>query len=278
MEALLSKKEIAQYNLTAAKIRRSALEMVYRATSGHIGGSFSLCEILAVLYFHEMRIDVNAPRWPDRDRLVLSKGHCSPALYAVLAEKGIIPKEELLTFRKLNSRLQGHPNMNDLPGVDMSTGSLGQGIAAANGMAIAGKLAGNDHRIYTLLGDGECEEGEVWEAAMAAHHYKLDNLCAIVDLNGLQIDGPTAEVIDPNPIGAKFAAFGWHVIETDGHDFKALHEAFLEAQETKGVPTCIVAKTTKGKGVSYMENQAGWHGKAPNEEQMKQALKELEGN
>ena len=262
----------------AKEVRISIIREVYNAQSGHPGGSLGCTDILTELYFNIMDITPENAGSIERDRFVLSKGHCSPALYAVLAEKGIIPKEELLTFRKLNSRLQGHPNMNDLPGVDMSTGSLGQGIAAANGMAIAGKLAGNDHRIYTLLGDGECEEGEVWEAAMAAHHYKLDNLCAIVDLNGLQIDGPTAEVIDPNPIGAKFAAFGWHVIETDGHDFKALHEAFLEAQETKGVPTCIVAKTTKGKGVSYMENQAGLHGKAPNEEQMKQALKELEGN
>ena len=212
----------------------------------------------------------------DRDRFVLSKGHASPLLYAILAEKGVIEEEELLTFRKLNTRLQGHPDLNELDGIDMSTGSLGQGVSAAVGMALANRLDHNDHRIYTLIGDGEAEEGQVWEAAMAAGHYKLDNLCAIIDENGLQIDGRTEDVIGPAPFEEKFRAFGWHVISVDGHDYTALKAAFDEAKTVKGMPTCIVAKTVKGKGVSFMENQAGWHGKAPNAEQTAIALKDLQ--
>lgn len=261
----------------AKHVRIQILKQVYQAQSGHPGGTLGCADILCALYFNEMDITKENVSSLERDRFVLSKGHCSPALYAVLAEKGILREEELLTFRQIGSSLQGHPNKNETPGVDMSTGSLGQGIAAACGMAIANKLSNNTHRIYTLLGDGECEEGEVWEAAMAAHHYQLDNLCAIVDLNGLQIDGYTKDVIDPNPIPDKFASFGWHVVEVDGHDFDQLQNAFQEARSTEGVPTVIVAKTTKGKGVSFMEDQAEWHGKAPNQEQFEQALLELEG-
>lgn len=262
----------------ANNVRKSILTEVYSAQAGHPGGSLSSAEIVTLLYFEIMDINKDNAESKDRDRFVLSKGHASPLLYAVLAEKGILPKEELVTFRKLNSRLQGHPNMNTVPGVDMSTGSLGQGLAAADGMALANKLDGNTHRVYCLLGDGECEEGEVWEAAMAAAHYKSDNLCAVVDVNGLQIDGKTDDVIGPNPIDEKFKAFGWHVITVDGHDYDALRAAFKEAEETKGMPTAIIAKTIKGKGVSYMENQAGWHGKAPQEDLYKQAMAELEAN
>ena len=266
----------------ARNIRRNIIRQVSNAKSGHPGGSLGAADILTLLFFEIMDITPeNATREtveiPDRDRFVLSKGHTSPLLYAALAEKGIIPEEELLTFRKVNSRLQGHPNMNLTPGVDMSTGSLGQGLAAADGMAIANKLAGKDHRIYCLIGDGECEEGEIWEAAMAAAHYKSDNLCAIIDVNGLQIDGKTADVIGPEPFDEKFKAFGWHVINVDGHDFDALRAAFEEAKNIKEKPTALIAKTIKGKGVSFMENQASWHGVAPNAEQTEIALKELEG-
>ena len=268
--------------LHARNIRRNIIRQVSNAKSGHPGGSLGAADILTLLFFEIMDITPeNAAREtleiPDRDRFVLSKGHTSPLLYAALAEKGIIPEEELLTFRKVNSRLQGHPNMNLTPGVDMSTGSLGQGLAAADGMAIANKLSGKDHRIYCLIGDGECEEGEIWEAAMAAAHYKSDNLCAIIDVNGLQIDGKTADVIGPEPFDEKFKAFGWHVINVDGHDFDALRAAFEEAKNIKGKPTALIAKTIKGKGVSFMENQASWHGVAPNAEQTEIALKELEG-
>lgn len=271
-----------ELKLHALNIRRNIIRQVANAKSGHPGGSLGAADILTLLFFEIMDITPeNAAREsleiPNRDRFVLSKGHTSPLLYAVLAEKGIIPEEELLTFRKVNSRLQGHPNMNLTPGVDMSTGSLGQGLAAADGMAIANKLAGNDHRIYCLIGDGESEEGEIWEAAMAAAHYKSDNLCAIVDVNGLQIDGNTADVIGPEPLDEKFKAFGWHVINVDGHDFDALRAAFAEAENTKGKPTVLIAKTIKGKGVSFMENQASWHGTAPNAEQTEIALKDLEG-
>lgn len=260
----------------AQHIRMNVLKEVANAKSGHPGGSLSAADIITELYFEVMDINKeNADSW-DRDRFVLSKGHVSPLLYAVLAEKGIIPEEELMTFRKINSKLQGHPNMNYVPGVDMSTGSLGQGLAAADGMAIANMLSGNSHRVYCLVGDGESEEGEIWEAAMAAHHYKSDNLCMILDSNGLQIDGNVDDVIGPNPLDEKFKAFGWHVITVNGHDFDELRAAFKEASETKGVPTAVIAHTVKGKGVSFMENQAGWHGKAPNEEQLKQALEELE--
>lgn len=260
----------------AQHIRMNVLKEVANAKSGHPGGSLSAADIITELYFEVMDINKENADSGNRDRFVLSKGHVSPLLYAVLAEKGIIPEEELMTFRKINSKLQGHPNMNYVPGVDMSTGSLGQGLAAADGMAMANRLSGNSHRVYCLVGDGESEEGEIWEAAMAAHHYKNDNLCMILDSNGLQIDGNVDDVIGPNPLDEKFKAFGWHVINVNGHDFDELRAAFKEASATKGVPTAVIAHTVKGKGVSFMENQAGWHGKAPNEEQLKQALEELE--
>ena len=261
--------------LTAAKGRRLGMEMVFRAASGHIGGSFSAMDILTELYFEEMRIDPAAPRAPGRDRFVLSKGHCTPALYSILALRGYFPEKDLELFRSIKGHMSGHPDMAHVPGVDMSTGSLGQGISAAVGMAIAGKLDRMDYRVYALLGDGEIEEGQVWEAAMSAAKYKLDNLCAIVDVNGLQIDGRTADVMPSEPLDAKFAAFNWHVIKVDGHDFDALRAAFAEARQVKGQPTVLIAKTVKGKGVSFMENDAGWHGKAPNAEQYERAMAEL---
>lgn len=262
--------------LTAAKGRRLGMEMVFRAASGHIGGSFSAMDILTELYFEEMRIDPAAPRAPGRDRFVLSKGHCTPALYSILALRGYFPEKDLELFRSIKGHMSGHPDMAHVPGVDMSTGSLGQGISAAVGMAIAGKLDGAPYRVYAMLGDGEVEEGEVWEAAMSAAKYGLDNLCAIVDVNGLQIDGRTADVMPSEPLDAKFAAFNWHVIKVDGHDFDALRAAFAEARQVKGQPTVLIAKTVKGKGVSFMENDAGWHGKAPNAEQYEKAVAELD--
>ena len=262
--------------LTAAKGRRLGMEMVFRAASGHIGGSFSAMDILTELYFEEMRIDPAAPRAPGRDRFVMSKGHCTPALYSILALRGYFPEKDLELFRSIEGHLSGHPDMNYVPGVDMSTGSLGQGISAAVGMAIAGKLDGAPYRVYALLGDGEVEEGEVWEAAMSAAKYGLDNLCAIVDVNGLQIDGRTADVMPSEPLDRKFAAFNWHVIRVDGHDLDALRAAFAEARQVKGQPTVLIAKTVKGKGVSFMENDAGWHGKAPNAEQYEKAVAELD--
>ena len=262
--------------LTAAKGRRLGMEMVFRAASGHIGGSFSAMDILTELYFEEMRIDPAAPRVPGRDRFVLSKGHCTPALYSILALRGYFPEKDLELFRSIKGHMSGHPDMAHVPGVDMSTGSLGQGISAAVGMAIAGKLDGAPYRVYALLGDGEVEEGEVWEAAMSAAKYGLDNLCAIVDVNGLQIDGRTADVMPSEPLDKKFAAFNWHVITVDGHDFDALRAAFAEARQVKGQPTVLIAKTVKGKGVSFMENDAGWHGKAPNAEQYEKAMAELD--
>lgn len=268
--------EISQLQEHARHIRINILKQCANAKSGHPGGSLGAADLMTELFFEEMDLTCENADSVDRDRFVLSKGHTSPMLYAALAEKGIIPEAELMTFRKLNSRLQGHPNMNCLPGVDMSTGSLGQGLAAADGMAIANRLSGNTHRIYVLCGDGECEEGEIWEAAMAAAHYKSDNLCAIIDVNGLQIDGRTQDVIGPEPLDVKFEAFGWHVINIDGHDFQQMRVAFKEARATTGRPTAIIAHTVKGKGVSFMENEAGWHGKAPNEEQLAIALKELE--
>lgn len=261
----------------AKNIRANIVREVYNAQSGHPGGSLGCTDILTTLYFYVMDVNQDNVDTVDRDRFVLSKGHCSPGLYATLSEKGFIPKEELLTYRMIDSKLQGHPNMNYVRGVDMSTGSLGQGFAVASGMAIANKLAKNDHRIYALLGDGECEEGEIWETAMSSAHYKLDNLCAIVDVNGLQIDGWTKDVVDPEPLDKKFEAFGWYVIKVDGHNFDELKAAFDKAKTIKGQPTCIIAKTVKGKGVSYMENDAEWHGKAPNKEQFEQAIKEIEG-
>lgn len=256
-------------------IRKSIIEMVAAGQSGHPGGSLSAADMVGVLYFEEMDITPENAKGIERDRFVLSKGHASPLLYGVLKEKGIL-EEDIHTFRKINSKLQGHPNMNYVAGVDMSTGSLGQGISAAVGMAMANKLAKNNHRVYALLGDGECEEGQVWEAAMAAAHFHCDNLCAIVDFNGLQIDGDIHQVMNPTPLDEKFAAFGWHVMCIDGHNLEEIRAAYREAKETKEKPTVIIAKTIKGKGVSFMENQAGWHGVAPNEEEAAQAIKEIE--
>ena len=271
---IMENKELA---LHAKNIRRNIVKEVYSAQSGHPGGSLGATDILTELYFEEMDINEENLNTLDRDRFVLSKGHASPALYAVLAEKGFLPEEELTTFRAINSRLQGHPNMNYVEGVDMSTGSLGQGISCAVGMAISNKVDGNDHRIYCLLGDGECEEGEVWEAAMAASHYKLDNLCAILDYNHLQIDGNIEDVISPEPFASKFEAFGWNVLNVNGHDFDQLRNAFNQAKQIKDKPTVIIAHTIKGKGVSFMENNYAWHGAAPNQEQYEQAMKELGG-
>lgn len=259
----------------AKEIRKDIVTMIGQAKSGHPGGSLSAAEILTYLYFEEMKIDPKNPKWEDRDRFVLSKGHAAPVLYAALARRGYFPVEELSTLRKIGSHLQGHPDMNKVPGVDMSTGSLGTGFSAATGMALACKLDQKENYVYTLLGDGELQEGQVWEAAMSAAHYKLDNLIAFVDNNGLQIDGNIDDVLSPNPIDAKFAAFGWHVLTIDGHDFGQIAAAVAAAKAEKGRPTMIVAKTVKGKGVSYMENQAGWHGSAPNEEQVAAALTEL---
>ncbi|KXG78094.1 Transketolase 1 [Fervidicola ferrireducens] len=273
----VSKEKLEELTKTARRVRRHIIEMTAEAGSGHPGGSLSCADILVALYFQEMKIDPKNPNWPDRDRFVLSKGHAAPALYAVLAERGYFPKEELKTLRKINSILQGHPDMKKTPGVDMTTGSLGQGLSAANGMALAGKLDGKSYRVYVLLGDGELEEGQVWEAAMAAAHYKLDNLTAFVDHNGLQIDGPIVQVMSPEIIQEKFRAFGWHVIDVDGHDFEDILRAIEEAKSTKGRPTVIVARTVKGKGVPYMENQVDWHGKAPSREQAEEALKALGG-
>lgn len=260
----------------ARNVRRSIIRMVAHAHSGHPGGSLSAADILTYLYFNEMEISRDNLTDPKRDRFVLSKGHASPALYAVLAEKGFLPEEELDTFRAIDSRLQGHPKRQPELGIDMSTGSLGQGISVAAGMALAYKVSGTKARVYTLTGDGESEEGEVWEACMAAAHYQLDNLTIILDYNHLQIDGNIRDVIGPEPFREKYEAFGLHVVECDGHDFDSLAGAFREAKATRGVPTVIIAHTVKGKGVSFMENQAGWHGKAPDEEQAKAALAELE--
>lgn len=259
----------------AKAMRRNIVTMLGEAGSGHPGGSLSAADIVAALYFEVMNINPQNPTWPDRDRFVLSKGHAAPVLYAALAEKGYFPVEELMSLRKLGSRLQGHPDMKKLPGVDMSTGSLGQGLSAANGMALAGKLDKKQYRVYALLGDGEVQEGQIWEAAMAAAHYKLDNLTAFLDHNRMQIDGKTEEVMSPEPVADKWRAFGWHVIEIDGHHMGQILTAIEEAQKTTGKPTMIVAKTVKGKGVSYMEDQVGWHGKAPSKEQVEQALQEL---
>ncbi|AIS53033.1 transketolase subunit A [Thermoanaerobacter kivui] len=262
----------------AKEIRIDIINMLAEAGSGHPGGSLSCADILTVLYFDKMNVKPDNPKWEDRDRLVLSKGHAAPALYAVLAEKGFFPKEELKTLRKLGSILQGHPDMKSTPGLDMTTGSLGQGLSAANGMALAGKLDKKGYRVYVILGDGELQEGQIWEAAMTAAHYKLDNLTAILDFNGLQIDGPNREVKNIEPVNEKFKAFGWHVIEIDGHDFDQIDKAIEEAKATKGKPILIIAHTIKGKGVSFMENQLGWHGSAPNEEQRQKAIQELEGS
>lgn len=270
---MLNKEELKTH---AKNIRKNIVKMVAEAQSGHPGGSLSAVEILTWVYFNEMNITQENVKSHQRDRFVLSKGHATPLLYAVLCEKGFIPEEELKTFRQIDSRLQGHPNMNYVPGIDMSTGSLGQGISAAVGMALANKVDQNEYRVFALVGDGECEEGQVWEAAMAAAQYNLDNLTVFVDHNGLQIDGCLCDVMDPDPIDEKFKAFNWNVITIDGHDYDQIQKAMEQAKQTKGKPTMIFANTVKGKGVSFMENQAGWHGVAPSEEQLQQALAELE--
>ena len=255
-----------QLKKTANNVRLGIIESVYNAACGHPGGSLSIADVLTYLYFVEMKVDPKNPKDANRDRFVLSKGHTAPALYSVLAERGFFPKEELKTLRKTDSRLQGHPDMKGVPGVDMSTGSLGLGISTACGMALSAKVSNDDYRVYTVIGDGESQEGQVWEAAMFASHYKLDNLVAVVDFNGLQIDGPITEVMNPTPHDEKFRAFGWHVISIDAHDFDAIEAAFNEAKTVKGKPTAIIAKSLKGKGVSYMENACEWHGQAPKED------------
>ena len=259
-------------------IRRDIVEMLTESASGHPGGSLSAADIVTTLYFNELNIDPENPRWVDRDRFVLSKGHAAPVLYSALARRGFFDPKKLLTLRKTGSDLQGHPNMNDVPGVDMSTGSLGQGISAAVGMALAGKTDNKSYRVYALLGDGELEEGQVWEASMAAAHYKLDNMTIFVDFNGLQIDGDITKVMNPSPIDKKFEAFGWNVIVIDGHNYDEILDAIEKAKNHKGQPTAVICKTVKGKGVSFMENEASWHGTAPSKEQCAQAMKEIGGN
>ncbi len=267
--------EKKQLQITACKVRMGVIESTHGAKAGHPGGSLSAADVYTYLYFKEMNIDPKNPKWEGRDRFVLSKGHTTPGLYSVLAQRGFFPVEDLPTFRHIDSYLQGHPNMNMVPGVDMSTGSLGQGISVAVGMAIGARHTGKTNRVYALLGDGEIQEGQVWEACMAAAHYKLDNLCIVVDNNGLQIDGKISDVMSPYPIVDKLTAFGFHVISIDGHDFDQIEAAFNEARTVKGQPTAIVMTTTKGKGVSYMENKAAWHGKAPNDAEYEQAMAEL---
>lgn len=267
--------EKKQLTAAACKVRMGIIEGTHSAKAGHPGGSLSSADMMTYLYFKEMNVDPKNPNFENRDRFVLSKGHAAPALYAALAHRGFFPVEELKTLRHIGSRLQGHPNMNETPGVDMSTGSLGQGVSAAAGMALAAKHRGNDYRVYTMLGDGEIEEGQVWEAFMFASHYKLDNLCVIIDNNGLQIDGKVSDVMSPYPIADKLSAFGFETCEIDGHDFDRIEDALNIARATKGKPFAIIMKTTKGKGVSYMENQVGWHGKAPNDEEYETAMGEL---
>ena len=266
----------AELKKTANEVRKGIIKSTHAAKSGHPGGSLSAADVFTYLYFVELNVDPKNPKDENRDRFVLSKGHVAPGYYSTLAERGFFPKEDLLTLRHVGSYLQGHPDMKKIPGVDMSSGSLGQGISAAVGMALAAKLQNKDYRTYTLLGDGEIQEGQVWEAAMFAGSRKLDNLVVIVDNNGLQIDGPIDEVNSPYPIGAKFEAFNFNVVEIDGHDFDQIADAFKQAKECKGKPTAIIMKTIKGKGVSFMENQVGWHGKAPNDEEYKIAMEELE--
>ena len=271
----MTSNEKKQLQITACKVRMGVIEATHGAKAGHPGGSLSAADMFTYLYFKEMNIDPANPKWEDRDRFVLSKGHTAPGLYAALANRGFFPVEDLPTLRHIDSYLQGHPNMNTVPGVDMSTGSLGQGISCAVGMALGGKHQGKNFRVYTLLGDGESQEGQVWEACMAASHYKLDNLCVIVDNNGLQIDGDVAKVMSPYPIDEKLKAFGFHVEVIDGHDFDQIEQAMNTARTVKGQPSAIVMKTTKGKDVSYMENNAGWHGKAPNDAEYEVAMTEL---
>ncbi len=271
----MTAQDLNQLSITACKVRMGIIESTHAAKCGHPGGSLSAADMFTYLYFKELNVDPKNPKWDDRDRFVLSKGHTAPGLYAALALRGFFPVEDLLTLRKVGSYLQGHPNMNSVPGVDMSTGSLGQGISTACGMALAAKVKGKSNRVYTLLGDGEIQEGQVWEACMFASHYKLDNLCVIIDNNGLQIDGDVAKVMSPYPIVDKLEAFGFHVQAIDGHDFAAIENAMETAKTIKGQPCAIVMKTVKGKDVSFMENQAGWHGVAPNDAQYEQAMSEL---
>ena len=268
--------EKKQLMVNACKVRMGVIESVHAAKAGHPGGSLSAADLFTYLYFKEMNVDPANPKWEDRDRFVLSKGHTAPGLYSALALRGFFPWEDLKTLRQIGSHLQGHPNMNLTPGVDMSTGSLGQGISAAAGMALAAKYQGKTCRVYALLGDGEIQEGQVWESMMFASHYKLDNLCVIVDNNGLQIDGKVSDVMNPYPIVDKLQAFGLNVVEIEGNDMEQIEAAMNTARETKGAPTAIVMKTTKGKGVSFMENNAGWHGKAPNDAEYEQAMAELQ--
>lgn len=268
--------EKKQLAAAACKVRMGVIKGTHAAKAGHPGGSLSAADLFAYLYFRELRVDPANPHWEDRDRFVLSKGHTAPGLYAALALRGFFPEEDLLTLRHIGSHLQGHPNMNLTPGVDMSTGSLGQGLSTAVGMALAAKAQDKAYRTYAICGDGEIDEGQIWEAAMAAAKWKLDNLCAFVDVNGLQIDGTSEEVMPTEPLDAKFAAFNWHVIKVNGHDYAAILAALAEARQTKGKPTMILLATTKGKGVSYMEGQCGWHGKAPDDALFAQAKQELE--
>ena len=271
----MTTEEKKQLQITACKVRMGVIEGTHGAKAGHPGGSLSAADVFTYLYFKELNIDPKNPRWDGRDRFVLSKGHTAPGLYAALAHRGFFPVEDLPTLRHIDSYLQGHPNMNTVPGVDMSTGSLGQGISCAAGMALGLKHQGSACRVYTLLGDGEIQEGQVWEACMFAAHYKLDNFVVIVDNNGLQIDGEVAKVMSPYPIDGKLQSFGFHVRTIDAHDFDQIEEAFLEARTVKGKPSAIILKSVKGKGVSYMENNASWHGKAPNDEEYRQAMDEL---
>lgn len=273
---MMTDTENLQLSLFANKIRKGIISSTHSAKSGHPGGSLSAADVFAYLYQKELNVDPKNPKWEDRDRFVLSKGHCAPGLYSALAIRGFFPEEDLLTLRHVDSYLQGHPNMTTIPGVDMSTGSLGQGVSTACGMAKGAKLMRKTFRVYTLLGDGEIQEGQVWEAMMFAAHNHLDNLCVIIDNNNLQIDGKISDVMSPYPIDEKLEAFGLHVINVDGHDFQQLEAAFAQARATKGKPTAIVMKTVKGKGVSFMENQAGWHGKCPNDDECRIALEELE--
>lgn len=272
----MDKKKNQELGIIATKVRKEGLNAVHKANSGHLGGAFSVTDILVELYFEKMNIDPKNPRWPDRDRFVLSKGHCTAAIYPVLAMRGFFPVEDLKTFRKIDSYLSGHIEMKHVPGVDMSAGSLGQGLSAACGMALAGKATGKTYRTYAVCGDGEIEEGQIWEAAMAAAHYKLDNLTAFVDNNGLQIDDVCANLMNIYPIDEKFKSFGWHVINIDGHDFGAISDAVDEAAKTKEKPTMIIAKTLKGKGVSFMENNLKWHGSPPSDEEYEKAMAELD--
>ncbi len=271
----MTKERKAELELMSCHVRKGILDATHAAKSGHPGGSLGAADIFTYLYFQEMNIDPSQPRMPGRDRFVLSKGHTAPGLYAALANRGYFPLGDLLTLRQIGSHLQGHPSMNLTPGVDMSTGSLGQGISAACGMALAAKIKGEGFRVYALMGDGELEEGECWEAFMYAAHHKLDNLCAVIDVNGLQIDGPTAEVMNAEPIDQKMEAFGFNVLRVNGNDFDELEAAFAAARKEKGRPSVLVARTTKGKGVCFMENKASWHGKAPNDEQYAEACGEL---